>query len=711
LRQLNPKAALAVAEEAVAANPKQSRLLELLGNTQMAVGASEDAVRTFQELARLRPQELAPLLKLAAAQAKRRDFSGAARTLRQAQQFAPNNTGIARDLVSVHLAATKFDDALGVALVLQVRKPGAAIGHVLEGDVHAARQKWPEAERAYRTALKLEPQSSDIAIGLCRVLSASGRKSETAAFARNWISRNPADVPMRMYVAETALHAKNYKAAGVQYETVLRHAKNNVLALNNLAWTLGELKDPRALGFAERALEFAPNSSPVLDTLGMLHVEQGDQREAWSTWHGHGLFPRTARTFACTTRWGSFGLVARRKARWSYRNSRPRRRNSRARQTSRLCWENSERMPPLDATADRTWHTKRSVAWIIAVLVVVLVMFWQTTWSMVQIWKNSGTYSHGFLILPVFLWLVWDRRLALSRLPIRPSWLALFGLAVTGLVWLIGDAASANVLTQFAVVAMMPFALATSIMICSARPALTGPLCRSVRRRTGAVLNGLDCGLRSGGACCLACRSTAKATVFDSSGDWSVIEACSDPLPAACSPSRRCTPGPSTGRTRRILFVTGAFVIATLRTGSGVFDSLVAISWQPLGTGFDHRLCGSALRVVLLLCFGWDPERRSIRQPVADEGTAIAGSARRLYGSAAFQLRWPLPHSCRSGRWFAAREASHAPLVGSVISNPARVGFESTLQWHRGGHSPESVTGRLQTFEKDGRRVSVYLGS
>jgi len=279
LRQRDPKAALTVAQEAVAANPSQPRLLELLGNTQEATGASDDAIRSFRELARLEPHALAPLLKLASAQTKRRDFSGAARSLRQAQQMAPNNDGIARDLVAVHLAAAKFDEALGVAKALQVRKPEAAVGHALEGEVHASRQKWPEAERAYRNALSAEPQSSAIAISLCRMLSASGKKGESAAFARNWISRNPDDMPMRMYVADVALKAKDNKAAAFQYESVLRQAPENVLALNNLAWTLGELRDPRAVGFAERAVALAPNSAPVLDTLGMLHVEHGDPKK------------------------------------------------------------------------------------------------------------------------------------------------------------------------------------------------------------------------------------------------------------------------------------------------------------------------------------------------------------------------------------------------------------------------------------------------
>ncbi|MEO8523916.1 MAG: XrtA/PEP-CTERM system TPR-repeat protein PrsT [Caldimonas sp.] len=280
LRRREPKLAVAVAEEAVTANPAQPRLVELLGNTQDAVGAGDGGVKAFQELVGLEPQSLAPQTRLAAVQAKQRDFNGAARTLRQAQRTAPDNERIARDLVAVYMAAAKFDDALAVAKTLQERKAGSALGNTLEGEVQAARQKWPEAERAYRVALERQPQSSAIAIGLSRVLSVSGRKGESAAFLKSWISRYPADVSMRMYIADTALRAKDYKAAALQYEAALDQAPDNVPALNNLAWTLGELKDPRALGFAERAVALAPDSPIALDTLGMLHLEQGDPKKA-----------------------------------------------------------------------------------------------------------------------------------------------------------------------------------------------------------------------------------------------------------------------------------------------------------------------------------------------------------------------------------------------------------------------------------------------
>ncbi|HET7528434.1 MAG TPA: archaeosortase/exosortase family protein, partial [Burkholderiaceae bacterium] len=103
---------------------------------------------------------------------------------------------------------------------------------------------------------------------------------------------------------------------------------------------------------------------------------------------------------------------------------------------------------------------ERSVMLVAAVVAAVAAIFWQTSSSMVAVWSSSGTYSHGFLIVPAFLWLVWGRRHDLARLPIEPSWRALPLLAVTGSLWLVAQWMSWALPAQSAIVAMTPLALA-----------------------------------------------------------------------------------------------------------------------------------------------------------------------------------------------------------------------------------------------------------
>ena len=103
---------------------------------------------------------------------------------------------------------------------------------------------------------------------------------------------------------------------------------------------------------------------------------------------------------------------------------------------------------------------KGKVALIVVLLVAcVLALYWKTTLSMVSIWERSETFAHGFVVIPIFCYLLWRKRDALDGLVPKPHWGALLGIAAAGVVWLVGEIVSAASVSQFAMVAMVPFAV------------------------------------------------------------------------------------------------------------------------------------------------------------------------------------------------------------------------------------------------------------
>jgi Tfp pilus assembly protein PilF len=81
---------------------------------------------------------------------------------------------------------------------------------------------------------------------------------------------------MRLQLGELELSRRNLKGAAAHYQSVLAIDANNAVALNNLASIGGELGDPNALSYAERAMKLAPNSASVLDTYGTLLIKKGE---------------------------------------------------------------------------------------------------------------------------------------------------------------------------------------------------------------------------------------------------------------------------------------------------------------------------------------------------------------------------------------------------------------------------------------------------
>ena len=78
----------------------------------------------------------------------------------------------------------------------------------------------------------------------------------------------------------------------------------------------------------------------------------------------------------------------------------------------------------------------RQLAGTIAILGAITVVFWQVFVRLFDAWMNDGNYSHGFLIVPIALYFVWERREKLKTAPVNPSWLGLVSI-VGGLVILL----------------------------------------------------------------------------------------------------------------------------------------------------------------------------------------------------------------------------------------------------------------------------------
>jgi len=279
LRAKDARAALVAAQEADSALRNDMRILSALGRAQEAADEPNQAIETYNRMATLEPESAAPLMRLAAVHARRKDYAKSIDALRRAQKLAPDQPAIGRDLMLGYLLAGKTEDAIKEAKAMQAAFPKLAAGHMLEGDIYATTQRWPQAERAYREALKADPASEASALKLHGSLLATNKTAEADALAKKWLAEHPKDVTFRNYLAERAMRAKNLRVAVTHYEAVIALDPKNVVALNNLAWVTGQLGDPRALGFAERAVQLAPDSAPALDTLGMLLVAKGDSEK------------------------------------------------------------------------------------------------------------------------------------------------------------------------------------------------------------------------------------------------------------------------------------------------------------------------------------------------------------------------------------------------------------------------------------------------
>jgi exosortase A len=251
-----------------------------------------------------------------------------------------------------------------------------------------------------------------------------------------------------------------------------------------------------------------------------------------------------------------------------------------------------------------------------AFVIVLLVLFRETTWSMISMWQYSS-YSHGYLVLPLSLWLIYVRRRRLAPLEVRPNPWALVLLAALGFAWFLGDLAAVQVIKQSALVGMLPtlvwLTLGTQItrkmlfpllFLFFAVPAGEGLIPRLQDVTAFFAVKGLELV----GVPVLLERRLISIP----SGVWEVAEACSGLRYLTASLMLGCFYAYIVYRktTRRIVFVAACIVVPIVANGLRAFGIILLghLTQNRLAAGVDHLIYGGVFFgfvIFLLFTVGW----------------------------------------------------------------------------------------------------------
>ncbi|MDO8315631.1 MAG: PEP-CTERM system TPR-repeat protein PrsT [Rugosibacter sp.] len=266
--------ARAATEEALATFPENPEILLVAGQVYQLSGDTNQALSTYNKLTNLVPNNPQPYLRIAEIHLAAKNRQAARDTLAKGLAKQPDALPLQRAQIMLDVTDARFSDALTTARTIQKTQPKEVAGYLLEGDIHLAQKAWKDAITAYRVGLKAAP-TTDLAGRLYFALLQSGQTAEAGNSVDTWLKAHPSDQGFRTFVAEIANKRKDYATAISHYRAVLAVEPKNPAILNNLAWSLGQLNDPKALAYAEEANKLAPNQPAIMETLGTLYVAQG----------------------------------------------------------------------------------------------------------------------------------------------------------------------------------------------------------------------------------------------------------------------------------------------------------------------------------------------------------------------------------------------------------------------------------------------------
>jgi putative PEP-CTERM system TPR-repeat lipoprotein len=269
----NSGLALAEAREGLAATGNKS-FYEYIGMALAIQGDTQGALDTFERWSQDSPDSDVAWVRLAQAQAgagKRRD---ALASVDRALAIAPNAIEPMNLKMLLLAQQGNRDEALRLARLLQSRQPKSPVGFLGEAEVLSATKKYLEAAKLYEKVAQMTGQSQYTARAY-QSYAAAGQASAGVLLLEQSLRAKPDDFKLRHQLAQALINANRQKEAAEQYRLLLRLNPEDVIASNNLAMLLSDLKDPGAVAAAEQAHKLRPENVVIQDSLGWVLVNNG----------------------------------------------------------------------------------------------------------------------------------------------------------------------------------------------------------------------------------------------------------------------------------------------------------------------------------------------------------------------------------------------------------------------------------------------------
>jgi len=371
---------------------------------------------------------------------------------------------------------------------------------------------------------------------------------------------------------------------------------------------------------------------------------------------------------------------------------------------------------------------RRTLPVLLVLLATILFLHRDTVSAMVLIWSRSETFTHGFLVLPIALWLVWRQRQVLAtQVPQATGWV-LLPVAAAELLWLLGDLAAVNAATQLALTALLVFTVMAMLGLAVTRTIIFPLSFLFFAVPLGEFLmpqlmdwtaNFTVLALRLSGI--PVYREGLQFVI--PSGSWSVVEACSGVryLIASLMVGTLFAYLNYQSFRRRLIFVAVSMVVPVVANWMRAYIIVMLghLSGNKLATGVDHLIYGWLFfGVVIMLMFiigaRWAEPDPSESQSTLGSATTLPtlllmpSAAPMWVVAAAVALLAALP---QAAQWSLGKvKSAGAPqlLLPATLPHGWQPVEKPAMNFRPAFKNPSAEVNA--TYAGQGRTVGVYLG-
>ena len=281
MRDGKPEVAEGRFAAALAADPKNTAaMMALVDLKSRRLSATEEVRKLLADAIAASPNDPAPRLKQLQLMLARRDRKGALSAAQAAATALPDNVELLTALGKVQLLAGDANQAVSSFAKLATRDPQAPQPLLYQAEAYVQLKDNVAAERTYRRALDLAPNSVEAQRGLVAVSVKANNPAKALDAARNIQKQNP---KLGLgYMLEGDIHGRfnDWNAAAKAYRAGLD--KGNFVGLSERLYvaTLKSKGEPAALAFATDWIKQHPEDAGLPFYLGAQAAEAGNYDKA-----------------------------------------------------------------------------------------------------------------------------------------------------------------------------------------------------------------------------------------------------------------------------------------------------------------------------------------------------------------------------------------------------------------------------------------------
>lgn len=267
-------------------------------------------------------------------------------------------------------------------------------------------------------------------------------------------------------------------------------------------------------------------------------------------------------------------------------------------------------------TTTQAWQTAwfKALGLLVLTWAAIAALLQPTAQSIVAIWERSETYAHGYVILPIALWLVWRDRHRLAAIETRPDPRALILALPLLILWLTAWAGGVLVAEQYALVGLWIIAvwalLGPKLVRAAAFPLFYILLMVPNGEFLMQPLMDFTADFTVAAVRLVGLPVYREGTYFSlPSGNWSVVETCSGIRYIIASLTLGLLYAYLTYRSlwKRIAFSIAALVVPVIANGfrATMIVLIAHYSDMKLALGIDHYIYGWVWFGIVMLLMFW----------------------------------------------------------------------------------------------------------